>query len=301
MAPFTLVCAAFRTVDTRPQVLTTHLPDGAALPRLSGQPPPAGRSAIVRAAGADNLLGLTLHVRTEADLPPLAAEAPTAWVALDALPPLPLAHAAILRESRAALGATMARRPVCSVVGCKAGSARFTAEVAERAFTAGRLAAEAGYAVLCGGLSGVMEEAARGARAVGGTTVGILPGDDAARANPHCQIVVPSGIGYARNVLVALGCDVMIAVPGGRGTLEEMCFALDFGRLVLSWGSWMVDDVVAVRDADDVAARLDALFWQRLSASPAPAAATVSSEPRATGIAPDTFSMRLQAPGSSTP
>lgn len=95
-----------------------------------------------------------------------------------------------------------------------------------------------------------MSDAARGARSVGGCTVGILPGDDPSSANPHVEIVLPSGMGYARNYLTALASDVMIALPGGRGTLEEMCFALDFERRVISWDSWPLDGATEVAGDD---------------------------------------------------
>lgn len=139
------------------------------------------------------------------------------------------------------LNRLLGRNHVCAIVGCKEGSQRFTSEVQRKAFAAGRLAAMAGFTVLTGGLSGVMSKAAEGAASVGGATIGILPGTHKADGNPHLREVLPSGIGIARNYQIALGCDVMIALNGGRGTLEEMCFALDFDKAVATWNSWDVE------------------------------------------------------------
>jgi uncharacterized protein (TIGR00725 family) len=88
-----------------------------------------------------------------------------------------------------------------------------------------------------------MAEAARGAKDAGGVTLGILPGLLHAEANPYLDFVLPSGIGIARNALTAAACDLMIALPGGSGTMEEMLFALDFGRTVISFGGPQVEGV----------------------------------------------------------
>jgi len=166
-----------------------------------------------------------------------------AWTDCERVFALPGKQAVIARHALRWIPRLHGRRRVCSIVGCKRTSRRFTAEVEWRAFEAGRMAAEAGFSVLTGGLSGVMEQAAAGARSVGGFTVGLLPGERHEDANPHLELVLPSGLGYARNYLMALGGDCMIALPGGHGTLEEICFALDFSRPVISWGSWRLDGV----------------------------------------------------------
>jgi uncharacterized protein (TIGR00725 family) len=97
-----------------------------------------------------------------------------------------------------------------------------------------------------------MEAAARGAQEAGGLTIGILTDDHDRNANKYLDIVLPSGMGVGRNYLTALAADVMIAVPGGTGTLEEMCYAHDFGKPLLSWNSWTVlPDVPFVSQMDD--------------------------------------------------
>lgn len=89
----------------------------------------------------------------------------------------------------------------------------------------GRAIARADAVLICGGLGGVMEGAARGAVEEGGLTVGILPGTDARNANPYIRVPLPTGLGEARNVLVARTADVLIAIGGEWGTLSEVAMA----------------------------------------------------------------------------
>ena len=98
----------------------------------------------------------------------------------------------------------------------------------------GRLLAERGCTVVTGGLGEVMAAAHRGARAVGGTTIAILPGEDRAAANPWAEHVVVTGIGHARNLAVAASGDVVIAIGGSYGTIAEMALALRLGRRVVA-------------------------------------------------------------------
>jgi uncharacterized protein (TIGR00725 family) len=172
-----------------------------------------------------------------------------AWHRWDSMPS-PLEAPAEVAAARRLATRLGGRQWICAVVGCKDTSARFTPAVSEDAFRAGRIAAELGFAVLTGGLGGVMSRAAEGAASVGGMTIGILPGDRHEDSNPHVRFVLPSGIGYARNYLTAVASDVMIALPGGTGTLEEICFAVDFGRPVLSWGSWELPETTRVAPGD---------------------------------------------------
>ncbi len=102
----------------------------------------------------------------------------------------------------------------------------------------GRLIAQSGWVLVCGGLTGVMEAACRGARTVGGLTVGILPGDDRDEANPYVTVAVPTGMGQARNVVIALMADALIAVGGGFGTLSEIGHALRAGKPVIGLRTW---------------------------------------------------------------
>ena len=109
---------------------------------------------------------------------------------------------------------------------------------AEAAEEVGRLVAEAGAAVVCGGLGGVMAAACRGAAGAAGTTVGILPGSSRTDANPWVAVALPTGLGEARNALVVRAVDVLVAVGGGYGTLSEIGLALRTGTPVVGIGTW---------------------------------------------------------------
>jgi uncharacterized protein (TIGR00725 family) len=116
------------------------------------------------------------------------------------------------------------------------------AEHEENAEQVGRLLAERGATVVTGGLGEVMAAAARGAKAAGGTTIGILPGETRLDGNPWLDHVVVTGIGHGRNLAVVASGDAVIAVGGRYGTLAEIGFALTLGRpvVVLDPG-WQVE------------------------------------------------------------
>ncbi|MGD2047480.1 MAG: TIGR00725 family protein [Gemmatimonadota bacterium] len=96
--------------------------------------------------------------------------------------------------------------------------------------------ARAGAVLVCGGLGGVMEAAAAGARTAGGLTLGILPGVDARAANPHILVPLPTGMGEARNALVVRAAEAVVAVGGEWGTLSEISLARKMGIEVLTLG-----------------------------------------------------------------
>ncbi|MGH9100168.1 MAG: TIGR00725 family protein [Acidimicrobiales bacterium] len=102
----------------------------------------------------------------------------------------------------------------------------------------GRGLAEAGALVVTGGLGGVMAAASRGARAAGGTTIGLLPGETRADANVWVSVAVPTGLGEGRNLLVVRAADALIAIGGEYGTLSEIGLALKAGRPVVGLGTW---------------------------------------------------------------
>ncbi|HEX5498078.1 MAG TPA: TIGR00725 family protein [Thermomicrobiales bacterium] len=102
----------------------------------------------------------------------------------------------------------------------------------------GRLIAAAGCTLVCGGLGGAMAAACRGAKSAGGVTIGIVPGYDDKAANPWVDHVVCTGLGQARNVLVAATGHALIAVGGNGGTLSEIGLAVRLGRPVVLLGGW---------------------------------------------------------------
>ncbi len=111
-------------------------------------------------------------------------------------------------------------------------------EEATLAEEVGRELAKNGAVLVCGGLGGVMEAACRGACSEGGLTIGILPGDDAKSANPHVQIPIATGIGYARNAIIVKTAQAIIAVGGGYGTLTEIGYALDNKKPIIGLKTW---------------------------------------------------------------
>jgi len=104
----------------------------------------------------------------------------------------------------------------------------------------GRLLAEAGVVVVCGGRDGVMEAAARGATGAGGEVIGVMPWVSGEDANPYCTHVVATGVGHARNLAVVASGEATIAVGGEWGTLSEIALARNLGRTVVAMRSWSV-------------------------------------------------------------
>jgi uncharacterized protein (TIGR00725 family) len=126
------------------------------------------------------------------------------------------------------------------------GGARPDAEYRRQAQEVGRLIAEKGAVLVCGGLSGVMEAAARGARQAGGFSLGILPGNSPQDANPYIDMAVATGMGFSRNNLVVMNSDVLIAVDGEFGTLSEIAYGRVYGKKIIGLGTWDIEGVIPV-------------------------------------------------------
>ena len=124
------------------------------------------------------------------------------------------------------------------------GGSTVTDEQYQQAREVGRRLGEHGHDVVCGGLTGVMEAACRGASEAGGHTVGILPGERRAAANDYVQTAIATGLGNARNALVVMDGAAVIAVDGGTGTLSELGHALDIDRPVAGLGTHRLDSPV---------------------------------------------------------
>jgi uncharacterized protein (TIGR00725 family) len=123
----------------------------------------------------------------------------------------------------------------------------------------GRGLAAAGAVVVCGGLGGVMDAVARGVRAGGGTVIGILPGDTRAGASEHLTVAIPTGVGEARNAIIARAADVVVAIGGAWGTLSEIALARKMGTPVIGLGTWELDrrtDGVTRADTAEQAVRV---------------------------------------------
>jgi hypothetical protein len=144
-------------------------------------------------------------------------------------------------------GAGLERRIVIGVVG--AGSCG--PETAAKAERLGELLARRGAVVACGGLGGVMEAVSYGASRAGGVVVGILPGSDKSSANRFVTICVATGMGHARNVIIAHTADALVAVEGEHGTLSEIAVGLKLGKPVVAMGRWSRMDGVTPADSPE--------------------------------------------------
>ena len=133
------------------------------------------------------------------------------------------------------------------------GSGDATGKLYELAREVGRLVAKRGGIVVCGGLSGVMEAAARGATERGGAAIGILPDEDRRRANPYLSYSVATGTGHARNLAVVCSGDVVIAIGGEYGTLSEIGLARKIGRPVVTLKSWKLPGHVSAASSPEEA------------------------------------------------
>ncbi|MFA9427428.1 TIGR00725 family protein [Natronorubrum sp. A-ect3] len=125
------------------------------------------------------------------------------------------------------------------------GGGEITDEQAARAEAVGRELATRGHTVVCGGRGGTMEAVCRGAKTKGGTTIGILPSERREQANEYVDIPIATGLGHARNALVPLNGDAVIALAGGVGTLSELGFAGIYDRPVVGLET---HDVPALED-----------------------------------------------------
>ncbi len=146
----------------------------------------------------------------------------------------------------------MAKKTVSVIGGHKADK-----EVLELAGEVGRIIAENGFVLICGGLSGIMEAACAGASAAGGLTVGIIPGERKEDANQYVDIVIPTGMGYSRNTLVACSSDIVVALPGSYGTLSEISFALVAKKKVYGFDTWEIPGVIMLSGTEDLKKELE--------------------------------------------
>jgi uncharacterized protein (TIGR00725 family) len=141
-------------------------------------------------------------------------------------------------------------KPVIAVIG----AGKCSRKLRDQAGEVGKYIARNGGVLVCGGLGGVMEGAARGAREAGGVTIGILPTSDRNDANEYIDYAIPTGFGEARNIIVIRCADAVVAFPGKYGTLSEMAFALKAGKPVVSISAWKLgEEIKQVEDPQDAA------------------------------------------------
>jgi uncharacterized protein (TIGR00725 family) len=140
---------------------------------------------------------------------------------------------------RIIFGASNMRQKVVSIIGGR----QCDDKVERIAHELGEKLAKVVCFMVSGGLGGTMMAACEGFKAGGGTTIGITPGYDKREANSFVDVGIPTGLGLARNVLVVTSADIVVALPGGPGTLSEIAYCLQFGIPVISLGSWNIKGV----------------------------------------------------------
>ena len=129
------------------------------------------------------------------------------------------------------------------------GASRCSPEIAELAEEVGREIGKRGAVLICGGLGGVMEFASKGVKEAGGLTIGILPGRSKEEANGYIDVPVVTGMGHARNVIIAHSSDSIIAISGEHGTLSEIAIGLKLKKTIIGLNTWDIEGVIKVKTA----------------------------------------------------
>jgi hypothetical protein len=171
------------------------------------------------------------------------------------------------------------------------GDSSCSTEEAKLAETVGELLAQRGATLVCGGLGGVMEAVCRGAKLKGGSTVGVLPGEDSSMANPYVDIPIVTGVGYARNIAVVKSAQAVIAIGGNYGTLSEIAYALKSGIPVIGLNTWELSrngkkdsSIIKVHNANEAVHKATSLAKRNRaheiasSSSPSPSSSPVKGE-----------------------
>ena len=140
-----------------------------------------------------------------------------------------------------------------------------TPEVEEKAQKLGKKLAKVADVLVCGGLGGVMKAVCQGFQAAGGLTIGIIPTYDKNDANEYVDIVLPTGLGFARNVLVVKSADIVVALPGKAGTLSEVAYAQVFGIPVISLNSWEIAGAVKVKTVEEAVRKVEQLLKEKFA------------------------------------
>ncbi len=128
------------------------------------------------------------------------------------------------------------------------GAGQCNNEIGDLAFRVGLEIGQRGYGMICGGMGGVMEYAAKGCQESGGLTVGVLPQDSAESANSYIDIAIPTGMGIARNLVIVRSAVGLIAVDGKYGTLSEIAYALQLGKPLVGLQTWDVSENIIKAD-----------------------------------------------------
>jgi hypothetical protein len=137
------------------------------------------------------------------------------------------------------------------------GGRDITPDVYKDTLEIGRRLVDEGYLVFCGGGAGVMEAIAKGVHDEGGIVVGVLKGDDLEEGNKYLTVPIATGIGIARNAILAYNCDAAIAISGQYGTLSEIAYAFQLKKPVIGYKTWDIDPVIQANTPEEVVSKLN--------------------------------------------
>ncbi len=124
----------------------------------------------------------------------------------------------------------------------------------------GKLIAQNSYILVNGGMGGVMNASARGAKAAGGFVIGIIPGKSRDEGNAISDVVIPTGLGYMRNPMVVLNADILVAIDGSYGTLSEIAYAKIYNRTVFGLDTWGIDGVIPLDSPEEAIQHINRYF-----------------------------------------
>ena len=133
------------------------------------------------------------------------------------------------------------------------GAGECSEEIYNQAFELGELLGDSGYAVICGGLSGVMEAVCKGAKSANGKTIGVLPGNNPEEINQYVDYPIATGMGIGRNIIIIRSAKAVIAVNGKYGTLSEVAYALQLNKPVIGLNTWDVSENIIKVDTPNEA------------------------------------------------
>ena len=136
------------------------------------------------------------------------------------------------------------------------GGRNITSEVYENSVEIGRLLAQGGFLVFCGGGKGVMEAISKGVSEAGGTVIGILKGKELDEGNDYLTIPIATGMDIARNAVLAYNCDAAIAISGQYGTMSEIAYAFQLDKPVIGYKTWDINKVIQAESPKDVISKL---------------------------------------------
>ena len=136
------------------------------------------------------------------------------------------------------------------------GGRNITPEVYENSVEIGRLLAQEGFLVFCGGGKGVMEAISKGVSKSGGTVIGILKGKELEEGNDYLTIPIATGMDIARNAVLAYNCDAAIAISGQYGTMSEIAYAFQLDKPVIGYQTWDINNVIQAESPEDVISKL---------------------------------------------